>query len=422
MVGVVGRGVPDERESRVAAYSRRWPTVFQWAQGSWLRDVDGVEYLDFFAGAGSLNYGHNHPALIGGLIDYLQSGGPLCSLDMATSVRSQFLDALDERLLGPRGMSHRVQFTSPSGAAAVEAALRLARKATGWRRVVSLAGAFHGMSLDAISVSDGAPRSGRPTLDPSEYCVVAHEADVGLASAVAALDEALTTGEPVAAVIVETVQAEGGVRALSGAFLTEVERLCRETGTVFVVDDIQVGCGRTGPFFSFEEADVRPDLVCLSKSLSAGGLPLSVVLVDPLLDIWSPGEHSGTFRGNDLAFVTATIGLERWWSDDVLSKDVARKGEMLLQLLDSLPQVLFAGSPRGRGLLVGLPCRDGEAADAISRGAFDAGLLVETCGVNGEVLKLSPPLTVTDDELERAVAILSTAVGLSALERRATDV
>jgi diaminobutyrate-2-oxoglutarate transaminase len=418
MVRTEGLELPDKRESKVASYSRRWPTVFQWARGSWIRAVDGAEYLDFFAGAGSLNYGHNHPALVGGLIAYLESNGPLCTLDLATNARSQFLDAIQKRLLGPRGMSYRVQFTSPSGAAAVEAALRLARKATGRRRVVSLAGAFHGMSLDAISVSDGAPTEGRPTLDPSEYCFVPHEADVGLSSAVAALGEVLTKGEPVAAVIVETVQAEGGVRALSSAFLTEVERQCRESGAVFVVDDIQVGCGRTGSFFSFEEARVRPGLVCLSKSLSAAGLPLSVLLVDPGLDIWSPGEHSGTFRGNDLAFVTATIGLERWWSDGGLSKDVDRKGEVLLRRLDSLSAMLGAGSPRGRGLLVGLPCRDREAADAVSRAAFAGGLLIETCGVNGHVLKLSPPLTVTDDELERAVTILSTAVELWALNEK----
>ncbi len=421
MVGTERPEIPDERESNVASYSRRWPTVFERAQGSWLRDVDGAEYLDFFAGAGSLNYGHNHPALVGGLISYLESNGPLCTLDMATSARRQFLDALQKRLLLPRGMSHRVQFTSPSGAAAVEAALRLARKATGRRRVVSLAGAFHGMSLDAISVSDRVSAHGRPTLEPSEYCLMPHEADVGLSSAVAALDEALTSGEPVAAVILETVQAEGGVRALSSAFLTEVERQCRETGAVFVVDDIQVGCGRTGTFFSFEEAGVRPDVVCLSKSLSAAGLPLSVVLVDPQLDIWCSGEHSGTFRGNDLAFVAATIGLERWWSDDDLSKDVDRKGEELVRLLDSFPGILGGGSPRGRGLLVGLPCRDRAAADAVSRAAFAGGLLVETCGVNGQVLKLSPPLTVTNDELERAVTILSTAVERWGLNEKATD-
>ncbi len=413
--------MPDQRESNVASYSRRWPTVFQWAQGSWLRDVGDVEYLDFFAGSGSLNYGHNHPALVDGLMGYLKSSGPLCSLDMATCARSQFLIALEDRLLGPRAMRHRVQFTSPSGTAAVEAALRLARKATGRRRVVSLDGSFHGMSLDAISVSESAPAAGRPTMDSSEYCSLPHEADVGFSAAVTALDKALTLGEPVAAVIVETVQAEGGVRPLSSDFLTQIDRRCREAGTVFVVDDIQVGCGRTGSFFSFEEAGVQPGLVCLSKSLSAVGLPLSVVLVDPALDVWSPGEHSGTFRGNDLAFVTATIGLERWWSDDALSREVERKGEVLLRRLDSLPGILCAGAARGRGLLIGLPCRDRNAADAVARAAFARGLLVETCGANGQILKLSPPLTVTDAEIECGVDILLAASEFALQMGRASD-
>jgi diaminobutyrate-2-oxoglutarate transaminase len=203
---------------------------------------------------------------------------------------------------------------------------------------------------------------------------------------------------------------------MSTSFLVEIERRCREAGAVFVVDDIQAGCGRTGRFFSFEEAGVRPDLVCLSKSLSAAGLPLSVILVASPLDTWSPGEHSGTFRGNDLAFVTATVGLERWWADDALTKDVERKGAVLLGLLDPLADILRAGPPRGQGLLVGLPCRDHDAADAISRAAFQQGLLIETCGAEGQVLKLLPPLTVTDDELDRAVTILSAAVQRWALD------
>jgi diaminobutyrate-2-oxoglutarate transaminase len=400
-------------ESRVRYYSRRWPVVFARAAGARVHDETGAEYLDFFAGAGSLNYGHNPPELVEAAVGYLRSGGLINGLDTATVAKREFVRALAEVILAPRRMNHRVQFTGPTGTSAVEAALRLARKATGRRRVVCLTGAYHGMTVDSFAVSDIARRAGLPTLDPHEVTRVPHEleasgGDRALVELAAAFEG---PNGPPAAFILEAVQGEGGARPLSARYLLAAQALCRRTGAVLIVDDIQAGCGRTGSFFSFEPAGLRPDIICLSKSISGLGLPLSLVLIEPRLDVWAPGEHSGTFRGNQLAFVTGRLAITGWWSTDQLSNEVERKSVLLMAALSALDGAgCVAGPPHGRGLLVGLPCVNREVADLVALSAFEQGLLVETCGRDGEVLKLCPPLTVTDGELDRAVELLAGAL------------
>nr|WP_234358970.1 diaminobutyrate--2-oxoglutarate transaminase [Plantactinospora sp. BC1] len=406
-------------ESRVRYYCRRWPAVFARAEGARLYDEDGREYLDFFAGAATLNYGHNPPELVEAVIDYLRSGGLVHGLDTATVAKREFVRALSDVVLAPRGLDYRIQFTGPTGTSAVEAALRVARKATGRRRVVCLTGAYHGMTVDSIAVSDISGPAGLPTLDPAGVTRVPHEMDApGTEHALAALASALDgpDGAP-AAFVVETLQGEGGVRPLSARYLSEAQALCRRTGTILIVDDIQAGGGRTGPFFSFESAGLRPDVVCLSKSISGLGLPLSLVLIAPELDVWAPGEHSGTFRGNQLAFVTGALAIRRWWRTEHLRREVERKSALLAEELSTLDDdgECLAGPVRGRGLLLGLPCRSRGVADLVARYAFEQGLLLETCGRDGEVLKLCPPLTVTDAELRRGVGTLAAAL------RRAGD-
>jgi diaminobutyrate-2-oxoglutarate transaminase len=405
-------------ESAVRSYARRWPVVFTRAEGSVVWDEEGVPYLDFFAAAGSLNYGHNPPVLIKGLVDYLRSSGPLCTLDMATTAKRAFLTALRTHVLEPRGLNHVVQFTSPSGASAVEAALRLARKVTGRRRVISLTGAFHGMSLDAIAVSDLTTVAGRPTLSRAEYTVAPHESTTSTQTALDALEAALFGDEPSAALILEVVQGEGGARPISDSFLTGASHLCAEAEALLIVDDVQAGCGRTGTFFSFEPSAVQPDLICLAKSISGCGLPLAVLLIDPRHDRWEPGEHSGTFRGNDLAFVTAAIAIDQWWTTPTLSNEVHRKSARLVDMLERIAaRSSVLGRPQGRGLLLGLPCMDQGVADRLSRRAFERGLLVETCGPDGSVLKISPPLTVLDDEMALAASILQESINIETEQR-----
>jgi diaminobutyrate-2-oxoglutarate transaminase len=226
-----------------------------------------------------------------------------------------------------------------------------------------------------------------------------------------------------AAVIVETVQAEGGIKVASDAWLRRLEALCRAHGVLLIVDDIQVGCGRTGTFFSFEAAGIRPDLVCLSKSISGIGLPMALVLIGPGLDRWSPGEHNGTFRGNNLAFVAATAVLD-YWVKDGLTREVQRKaarlGERLRALASAHPAA--GGQVRGRGLIQGIAFSDPSLAGRVSRGAFARGVVVETAGPADEVLKLLPPLTISDRQLDQGLDRIGEALAHALASDVSSDV
>jgi diaminobutyrate-2-oxoglutarate transaminase len=226
-----------------------------------------------------------------------------------------------------------------------------------------------------------------------------------------ALDDPGSGFDHPAAVIVETVQGEGGLNVASKAWLQRLAELCRKREILLIVDDIQAGCGRAGDFFSFEAAGIRPDMVTLSKSLSGYGLPFAVLLLDPALDVWKPGEHNGTFRGNNHAFVTATAALKTFWSSPTFAHDVRRKASLLRSGLEAIARksdlpVRF----KGRGMMAGLACPDGETAAAIRRGAYERNLIMETSGPNDEVVKCLPPLTITDTELERGLGLISESV------------
>jgi diaminobutyrate-2-oxoglutarate transaminase len=404
-------------ESNVRSYCRSWPRVFDRAKGHVLVDEDGREYIDFFAGAGALNYGHNHPALREALLDYLGDDRIVHSLDMATSSKREFLERFDELILRPRNLRYKVQFPGPTGTNAVEAALKLARKVTGRERVVGFTNAFHGMTLGSLSVTGNSMKRSGAGIMLSAGTNMPYDGFLGDDQDTVEYLEAYLQDDGSgldlpAAVIVETVQAEGGINTASGEWLQRLEALCREHEIVFVVDDIQVGCGRTGPFFSFEEFGIEPDIVCLSKSLSGYGIPFAVVLMKPELDVWEPGEHNGTFRGHNPAFVTATKTLDTFWSDDALTRDVQRKAALvegaLTDTIDRYPEL--EGEHRGRGLIQGIACRQG-VAEKVMRLAFDAGLVVETSGPASEVVKLLPALTMDDDALSTGLSILDDACG-----------
>ena len=405
-------------ESEVRSYCRSWPAVFDKAMGSTIIDENGTEYLDFFAGAGALNYGHNPEDLREPLVDYLGGGGITHSLDTATTAKERFLLTIEEVVLEPRGLEYKVMFPGPTGTNAVESALKLARKVTGRETVIGFTNAFHGMTLGSLAVTGNSMKRAGAGVALNDAVAMPFEGSIGDVDTLDQLEFYLTdegSGVDIpAAVIVETIQAEGGINVASGEWISRLGRMCREHGIVFIIDDIQVGCGRTGPFFSFEEMDLefQPDVVCLSKSLSGYGLPFSVVLLDPRLDVWEPGEHNGTFRGFNLAFVTAEAALRRWWTDDSLTKDVNRKSETVASSLEALakahPDTFDA--PRGRGLIWGLPCVEPEEASAITEAAFERGLILETAGPAGEVVKLLPALTIDDAELERGLDLLADAV------------
>lgn len=215
-----------------------------------------------------------------------------------------------------------------------------------------------------------------------------------------------------AAVIVETIQGEGGINVATSEWLRSLERICRKHGILLIIDDIQVGCGRTGTFFSFEEAKISPDIIILSKSLSSYGIPFSMVLMKPGIDQWKPGEHNGTFRGNNLAFVTARAAIEEYWSDASFSRKVRMKGEFVREHFDKLVDLDDTGtlSARGRGMVQALDCRTGEIASMISHVAFEKGLIIETSGAEDQVLKFLAPLTISDHELDKGLSILEESI------------
>lgn len=407
---------PIERyESEVRGYCRDFPVMFDRAQGAWLYDEDGKAYLDFFAGAGALNYGHNPAPLKNALLAYLARDGITHSLDMFSTAKRDFLERFQRVILAPRGLTYKVQFTGPTGTNAVEAALKLARKVTGRDRIISFTNSFHGMTLGSLAVTgNGFKRRGAGVAlhnaTPMPFDGYLGE-DVDTLSYLEAIleDDGSGVDKP-AAVIVETVQAEGGVNVARFDWLKRLSTLLRRHGVLLIIDDIQVGCGRTGPFFSFEPAGIQPDMICLSKSLSGYGVPLAVLLMKPEHDVWAPGEHNGTFRGHNPAFVTATAALQ-FWENDELSQDVTRKAQHVSDFLHSLArQNGLNASVRGRGLIQGIAFEDTDLAGAVAEACFERKLVIETAGVQSDVLKLLPSLTITDSELNQGLDIIRSSL------------
>ena len=382
---------------------------------------------DLFAGAGALNYGHNDPAMREALVDYLVGDNIVHSLDAMTVARHRFLEAFEEVVLAPRGLDWKVQFPGPTGTNAVEAAMKLARKVTGREPVVGFTNAFHGMTLGSLAVSGNSMKRDGAGVSLTSGINVPYDGYFGDGvDTISHLDALLAdTGsgfEKPAAVIVETVQAEGGLGTASVEWLQRLRRLCTDHEVLLIVDDIQAGCGRTGPFFSFEEAGLSPDIITLSKSLSGYGLPFSLVLMKPELDQWKPGEHNGTFRGHNLAFVTAKAALDEYWQDDYLATDVKRKGHLVRAALSEIAERAPSGefSVRGRGMMQGLDCGSGALATRVSAKAFEKGLLIERSGAEGQVMKCLSPLTISDDELIEGLGLLKESVRV-ALDEAAAE-
>jgi diaminobutyrate-2-oxoglutarate transaminase len=407
----------EEIESEVQSYARSFPRVFNKAQGEFLYDEEGNQYLDFLAGAGTLNYGHNHPLFKEKLVEYIMRDGITHGLDMHTQAKGEFLETFNEKILKPRGMEYMVQFTGPTGTNAVEAAMKLARNVTGRENIVSFTNGFHGVSLGSLAATGNSHHRGAAGVSLSGTSRMPYDGYLGDdIDTTAYLDKVLSDSssgiDKPAAVIVETVQGEGGINVASQEWLRNLDTVCKKHEVLLIVDDIQAGSGRTGEFFSFEEAQIKPDIVTLSKSLSGYGLPFAVVLMRPDLDLWKPGEHNGTFRGNNLAFVTAKAAIDYFWSDAEFSDEIKRKGDYIRQRLTAIVDEYGEGNftTRGRGMFQGINCVNGELAGKITSKAFKKGLVIETSGADDQVIKFLCPLIVSDESLKRGIDIVEQAI------------
>jgi diaminobutyrate-2-oxoglutarate transaminase len=404
----------EELESDVHVYARSFPVTFNRAKNEFLYDESGKEYIDFLAGAGSLNYGHNNDALKKALLTYIENDGITQGLDMHTQAKAAFMDAFNDLILKPRNLDYRMQFTGPTGANAVEAAMKLARKVKGREPIVTFTNGFHGVTLGAVAATGNQHHRGGAgvtlnNIQRMPYCGY-HGQDVDTIKQMDKLLSDPSSGvDHPAAVLVEVVQGEGGLNVAKEDWLRNLAALCEKHDMLLIVDDIQAGCGRTGTFFSFEHAGITPDIVTMSKSLSGYGLPMAVVLLKPELDVWAPGEHNGTFRGNSHAFVTATAALETYWKDSEFAESVQHKAQLLRKSLKAISDKFGATQARlkGRGLMQGLECRSGEIASEISRLAFEKGLVIETAGNRGQVVKCLVPLTISEESLLKGLKIVA---------------
>lgn len=407
-------------ESNVRLYCRTFPTVFVTAKDSTMRDEDGRNFLDFFCGAGALNYGHNNDYIKSRLLRYLSEDGITHGLDMYTAAKRDFLERFQRVILSPRGLTHRTQFCGPTGADAVEAALKIARKHTGRDGIVSFMGGFHGMSRGALEVSGraasefgSAATTGTTTFLPYEYGPHGAFDSVGLLERM--LTDPSAGAQPPAAVIVESVQMEGGVYPASAAWLSALRDVTARHGVLLILDEIQTGCGRTGRFFGFERSGIVPDLVTVSKSISGYGLPLSLLLLLPAIDDdWTPGEHTGTFRANQLALVTASAALDLWTADSFRATTESLAWTLAREAND-LPHRHPSLRTRQVGAVLGIDFghKYASRAAAVQRRCFDDGLIIELSGREDEVVKVMPALTITSAELERGLRILRAAIDLT---------
>lgn len=403
-------------ESNVRGYCRSFPTTFCRAKGSQLVDEQGRSYIDFFSGAGALNFGHNHPALTSAVIDHISQDGLIHGMDMDTTIKRQFLNQFQTTILNPRHQSYTIQFSGPTGTNAVEAAIRLARKVTGRSLVLGFTHGYHGMTMGALSLTANRYYRESASLLQHHAGFLPFDGYYGpeidtIDLIKKQLDDPSSGLDLPAAIILETIQGEGGINVASTRWLNRLYQLTQDYGILLIVDDIQVGVGRTGQFFSFEQTDLVPDIILLSKSISGLGLPLSLVLIKPDYDQWKPGEHTGTFRCNNLALVSATQSL-LFWEDPAfhhhMQSVIDTLDHHLLGLHEQYPSLIK--SIRGTGLIKGIEFHDPSVAQSIQHRAFNRGLIIETSGGHNHVLKLMPALTIDLSLLTDGLTIINDCI------------
>jgi diaminobutyrate-2-oxoglutarate transaminase len=328
------------------------------------------------------------------------------------------LESFVYKILKPRDLDYKLQFVGPTGTNAIESALKIARKVKGRKQIMSFTNGFHGMSLGSLSIT------GNSYYHDDSYGVPGYTTQIPFhdylgdkVDTIAYLrkilgDDSSGTELP-AAIVLETIQAEGGINVAGEQWLRDLRQICDDFDILMIVDDIQVGNGRSGDFFSFERAGIKPDIVTLSKSIG-GGLPMAMVLLKPELDKWSPGEHSGTFRGYNPAFVAATVAIDTYWSDDTFSKEIKVKAKLVEKRMQKLA-LRFAEhirEIRGYGMIWGAEFKNPDITSAICTQAFEDGLIIETAGAADDVIKFLGSLIITEELINEGFDILENAIDL----------
>jgi diaminobutyrate-2-oxoglutarate transaminase len=424
-------------ESSARSYPRKFPIALAKAKGCWVEDVEGKRYLDFLNGAGTLALGHNNDEVNQAMIDLIQSGAPLHALDIMTPTKEMFLENLFAILPPEFAERAKVQFCSPSGTDATDAAIKLCKTATGRGTVIAFSGGYHGMGHGPMALTGNCTAKNKvqnimPGVQfmpyPYSYrCPMGIGGEAGTRACIAYLERLLKDPESgvtkPAAIILEPIQGEGGVVPAPVEFLQAVRRITRELGIPMICDEIQCGMGRTGKVFAFEHAGIVPDVILISKAIG-GTQPMAVVVYDKDLDVWGPGAHAGTFRGNQLAMVAGTVVLKKL-QDPAFLADVTRKGKILEEgLLKLKDEVSIIGDVRGKGLMLGIefidpngpkdimghPVPGGEVALKVQRRCLENGLIMEKGGRNGSVMRCLCALNITDDEIKTALSIFEKSV------------
>ncbi len=425
------------RESNARSYPRRLPLALSKGKGIYVQDVEGRTYIDCLACAGALALGHNHPVVVEAINRMLRDGLPFQTLDLTTPAKDRFVERLFGSLPEKFADGAKIQFCGPSGADAVEAAIKLVKIARERRSILAFQGAYHGMTHGTLGLTGHlAPKHAVSGLMPDVHFLpypyayrcpfgVGGEEGSRLSSAYIErlLDDPNSGIVEPAGMILEVIQGEGGVVPASLSWLRDIRRITGERGIPLIVDEVQTGLGRTGSLYAFEQADIVPDVVVLSKAIG-GGLPLSVVVYRPELDRWTAGAHAGTFRGNQLAMATGEATIE-FVCRERLDVHAARMGERLMSHLHRIQaEARSLGDVRGRGLMIGVeivntgesPDRSGAFAAApavasrIQQEALRRGLILELGGRNNSVVRFLSPLIVTADDIDRISTIFSEAV------------
>lgn len=427
-------GRQNDTESSARSYPRKFPFALSKAKGSWVEDVEGNRYLDFLCGAGTLALGHNDDEVNKAMIELISSGAPLHTLDLTTPVKDRFVETVISILPGEMRGNVKIQFCSPSGTDATDAAIKLCKTATGRGSVIAFSGGYHGMGHGALSLTGNLNAKMKvqnlmPGVQfmpyPNSYrCPFGLGGEAGTDAACAYFERMLKDPEsgvtPPAAVIIEPIQGEGGVIPAPRKFMQTIRRVTKELGIPMIVDEIQCGIGRSGQMFAFEESGIIPDVILMSKAIG-GSQPMSIVVYNKDLDKWTAGAHAGTFRGNQLAMAAGTVVLRRV-SDPAFLASVREKGVYITEALNQLKkEVSIIGDIRGRGLMIGIefidpdgkkdimghPEASGSIAAEVQKRCFEHKLVMEKGGRNGSVMRCLCALNVSKEDINTMLGIFS---------------